>query len=55
VEKTRKLVLDMIDWNCEIKTLFMGEKIKRRAIFQQDRHSGKIVLQESMAFTKFCG
>jgi hypothetical protein len=28
---------------------------KRRAIFQEDRHSGKIVLQESMTFTIFCG
>ena len=27
VEKTRKLVLDNIDWECEVKTLFRGENL----------------------------
>jgi hypothetical protein len=39
-----------------VKNTFLAcKKTKRRAIFQEDRHSGKIVLQESMTFTIFCG
>jgi hypothetical protein len=41
--------------NSAKNTFLASEKIKRWAIFQEDRHSGKIVLQESMTFTIFCG
>ena len=48
--RAREIFLD------SVKNTFLAyKKTKSRAIFQEDRHSGKIVLQESMTFTIFCG